>query len=378
MPHHYLRIAQKMSQVNSSFDVATLQASLPPRYKVLSQLGAGGLGLTYQVRDLLSDQMIALKLAHGEGVDLLRREFDTLRQVRHENLVEVHRWVALDNGSSCYTMELVAGEDWSRRTGTRQHGADLSRILVGVLRGIGHLHCHRLLHGDLKPGNILLGDDGAVKLADVGPGRSSPTGNPGGTPGYSAPELWNGSPADERSDIYSIGIMAYEALTGIHPFAGKTKGDVIRGQLQGWVPSPTVHGVKVPLALERAIMRALERDPMLRPSTADEFLEELGEVNHVGDILGGRFTGRASELNRLDHLLNIDDAGSKLIWLGGIPGSGRLTLMGEWCHRVAQRGALVLEILPTKSLSRSEVLERLVMQLLPGGAEFDLVCNGSP
>src|SRR6185312_16408241 len=111
-------------------------------------------------------------------------------------------------------------------------------------------------------------------------------------PGDAAPELWYGSAPDVRSDLYSVGVMAYDALTGKHPFSGRTVREVIQGQFEGWVPSPAAHGVQVPSDLERVVMRALERQPGLRQGSADEFMEGFGVEDRVGEILGGRLVGR--------------------------------------------------------------------------------------
>src|SRR2546425_4972343 len=200
--------------------------SVPKRYAVRSLLGEGGSSRVYRVRDLIRDRELALNLVPPAESAFLRREFDTLRQIRHENLIQVFEWGALPSGEAYYTMELIEGGDWSRRMGKPQPADDVRHILTGLLRGLAHLHCHGEIHGDLKPGNILLGAGGVVKITDTGMGGSEGrtgegrAGGSSGTPGYAAPEIWEGAPVNVRSDLYSVGVMAYEALTGKHPFAG--------------------------------------------------------------------------------------------------------------------------------------------------------------
>src|SRR5262245_20497700 len=131
--------------------------ALPQRYAAASLLGEGGQSRVYRVHDSLRDRDLALKLVSADDAEFLRREFDTLRQIRHENLIQVFDWGTLESGEAFYTMELVDGEDWGQRMGSPQSADEVRRILTGLLRGLAHLHCHREIHGDLKPGNILLG-----------------------------------------------------------------------------------------------------------------------------------------------------------------------------------------------------------------------------
>src|SRR5262245_36525979 len=130
---------------------------LPQRYAAATLLGEGGQSHVYRVHDSLRDRDLALKLVSASDAELLRREFDTLRQIRHENLIQVFDWGTLGSGEAFYTMELVEGADWGQRMGAPQAPEEVRRILTGLLRGLAHLHCHGEIHGDLKPGNVLLG-----------------------------------------------------------------------------------------------------------------------------------------------------------------------------------------------------------------------------
>jgi tetratricopeptide (TPR) repeat protein len=318
---------------------------LPSRYAILSFLGQGGEGRVFRVHDSLRDSDLALKVAPLKLAVWLRREFETLRQVKHENLVRVFDW-GLSESEVFYTMELVVGSDWGARMGGAQRPGDVAGILSSLLRGLAHLHSHGEVHGDLKPGNVLIGRDGLAKLTDVGMGGSGEASSLSGTPGYAAPELWEGSRADTRSDIYSVGVMAYEALTGHHPFAGRTIREVVTGQLEGWVPSPAAHGIDLPSDLERTVMRSLERDPSLRPGTADEFMEMLGESDRVGSILGGRFVARRDELGEVEGLLASRDSGAPtLLWIGGESGVGKTAFVEELSNRAISGGRRMIRAL---------------------------------
>jgi len=291
----------------------------------------------YRVLDRALDREVALKVVGPEESDWLRREFDTLRQIRHENLIRVLSWEPLASGGSYYTMELIDGSDLGRRINGPLPPDEVRRILVGVLRGLGHLHCHGEIHGDLKPGNVLLGSGGVIKIADVGMRVGGNSHEPGSmTVGYTAPEVWAREPATQRGDLYSVGVIGYEALTGRHPFGARTVREVLSGQLEGWVPSPSAHGVSVPHDIERAIMRALERDPELRQASADEFLEGLGMGNHPGEILGGRFIDRVDEMNRLEQFAHSAAPNSPtLLYIAGASGVGKSMLLREAAARSA-------------------------------------------
>ena len=299
----------------------------------------------YRVRDGVRQTDLALKLVTPTEAAWLRREFDTLRQIRHENLVQVFDWGTLDSGDAYYTMEYLEGGDWSRSTGKPQPPDVVRRLLTSILRGLAHLHCHGELHGDLKPANVLLGAGAIVKVSDVGMGGSDSTiRTASGTPGFAAPELWEKGQLSIQGDIYSVGVMAYEAVTGRHPFEGKTVRDVISGQLVGWVPSPGVHGANLPADLERAIMRALERSPDLRYTSADEFLDELAESDPVGQILGGRFVGRTAELATLEGiLLGESRRPPTSAFVCGPAGVGKTALIDELAHRCLSNGMRVLD-----------------------------------
>ncbi|HEY3155992.1 MAG TPA: protein kinase [Candidatus Eisenbacteria bacterium] len=336
--------------------------SIPKRYEVRSLLGEGGSSRVYRVYDSIRDRELALKLVTPAESAFLRREFDTLRQIRHENLIQVFDWGALPSGEAYYTMEFIEGADWVRKMGEPQSADEVRRILTSLLRGLAHLHCHGEIHGDLKPGNILLGAGGVVKITDVGMGGSGGSAaGLSGTPGYAAPEVWEGAPADVRSDLYSVGVMAYEALTGKHPFEGRTVREVISGQLEGWVPSPGVHGVRVPVDLERVVMRALERQPGLRQGSADEFMEGFGVEDRIGEILGGKLVGREKEIAEIERLLFSEEPGTPtLLYVTGEPGIGKRALMEEVAQRAISRGARPVQL----SLATDSTLAVQIRQLL--------------
>jgi tetratricopeptide (TPR) repeat protein len=316
-----------------------MSLALDPRYILRRRIGEGGSGQVFHVYDTVRELDLALKIVAARDASWLRREFGTLRSVRHENLVQVFEWGTLPDGAY-YTMELVAGVPWGVGSQGPQALPEVMRILSGVLRGLAHLHAHGEVHGDLKPGNVLLSSGGMVKVSDVGMGGEQQGGTlPFTTPGYTAPEVWEGTTPNVQADIYSTAVMACEALTGSHPFGARTVREVISGQLQGWVPSPSAYGIHVPAHIERALMRALDRNPRLRPASADEFMEGLGVEDRVGEILGGPFVGRQREVSQLvDALITRSNDSPLLIHVVGPPGSGKGALLDEVADRVSGHG----------------------------------------
>ena len=308
---------------------------LPSRFNARTLLGEGASGRVFHVYDSVRDRDLALKLVTSAESAFLLREFDTLRQIRHENLIQVFDWGTLPAGDAYYTMELIEGQDWSRHSSAPQSADEVRRILAGLLRGLAHLHCHGEIHGDLKPGNILLGKGEVVKVSDVGMGaRGGKPEGMSGTPGYAAPECWEGAQPDARSDLYSVGVMAYEALVGKHPFGGKTIREVVAGQMKGWAPSPAAHGVRVPAGLERVVMRAMERDPELRPRSCDEFMEGMGVKDRVGTLVPGGFVDREKELEQLAGAFPLSEVGSPTqCVVAGNKGIGKGSLIREFVRR---------------------------------------------
>ncbi len=345
---------------------------LPARYEIRGTLGEGGLGRVFRAFDRDREYEVAIKIVGNRESDWLRHEFDTLRQIRHENLIRVFDWSMLPDGSSYYSMEFIDGSDLSRHMGKPIPAENVRRLLGGVLRGLAHLHSHGEIHGDLKPSNVLLTGGELVKVSDVGMGRDKQT--IGGTPGFASPELWTGTKPSEQSDVYAVGIIAYEALTGVHPFSGKRVREIVSDQLEGWVASPSAHGVTVPVDLERAIMRSLEREPQLRHGSADEFLEGIALGNNPGEISGGRFVNRREELSSLATFVGSDQTGSPtLLYLVGPRGIGKSAILAEFR---TQRDQAHLEFHELSSPERDLIGTSFVSDSDPREHSLSLVGDG--
>ena len=255
------------------------------RYQVEQLLGRGGTGAVYRARDVRLDRLVAVKVVRagmlGDAVarQRFRREAQILSGLQHPSIVSIFDYGTLPDGGAYLVMELVRGEDL--RTVLQREGRiglpRALRILSAVCEAVEAAHRDGVLHGDLKPENILLPGDGVeAKVLDFGLAKVVPDPallNAGGvifgTPAYMAPERLRGLEPDARSDIFSLGAVAFEMLTGELPFGRGPLADIVLAQARGVPRFPG--DVRVPADLEDAVRTALDPDPDRRPPTAKSF-----------------------------------------------------------------------------------------------------------
>ncbi|MBS1111645.1 MAG: serine/threonine protein kinase, partial [Anaeromyxobacteraceae bacterium] len=194
------------------------------RFEVLRELGRGGFGVVFEARDRELGRLVAVKVVRPRrGVDprMLRSEAEAAAALHHPNIVTVHD-LGSDGGEGWLVLELLRGETLEERLRRGPlPGPEALRVATEVARGLAHAHHAGVLHRDLKPSNVFLCDDGAVKILDFGLSRvfGSGSGPEGGTPAYMAPEQWRREAEDERTDVFALGVMFHEMLTGNRPFA---------------------------------------------------------------------------------------------------------------------------------------------------------------
>jgi TolB-like protein len=257
------------------------------RYLLLNQLGRGGMGVVYRARDTLVGDVVALKMLEvgkGHGADLLerfRREVRLARRISHPNVARTHD-LGEHAGHLFLTMEYVEGEDLQSLLGhERTLGpARAARIALAVCEGLAAAHAAGVVHRDLKPANVLVEASGRVVLTDFGIARAvagetaSRTQGMVGTPMYMAPEQLSGGEVGARSDLYAVGLLLYEMLTGEAPFAGDSPMAVAFARLRQPPPDPGGRS-GVPDELAQWVRRCLEREPHERPSGALEVAAAL-------------------------------------------------------------------------------------------------------
>ncbi len=256
----------------SGWDQVLRPGAVVGRFELVRELGRGGFGVVYEARDRATDRLVAFKaVLPGRRVDeafeSLQREADALARLAHPNIVGLHDAGRGEQGP-WLSMELLRGQTLSQRLSLGPVPVpEAVRIAVEVARGLGHAHAHGVVHRDLSPRNVYLCHDGQVKLLDMGLahvfGRRRVA---GGTPNYVAPEQWRGAPEDERTDVFSLGVMLFRMLAGEHPVPedGGTRAH----------PVPEVEVAGAP-ALGALVARMLAQDPVERPRDAGEVLEAL-------------------------------------------------------------------------------------------------------
>jgi serine/threonine-protein kinase len=250
---------------------------LDNRYRVVNLLGQGGMGEVYRADDLRLEQPVALKfLPESLEMDPARLarfhgEVRTARQVSHPNVCRVYD-IGLADGRHFLSMEYVDGEDLAsllRRIGRlpQDKGVEVARQLCA---GLAAAHERGVLHRDLKPANVMIDGAGRVRLTDFGIAGAASTGADvrAGTPGYMAPEQLSGREVSVKSDLFALGLVLYEVFTGKRAFDAPSVGELVKQHERGAPPTPTTTVPDLDPAIERTIMRCLESEAALRPSSA--------------------------------------------------------------------------------------------------------------
>ncbi|MER6038754.1 MULTISPECIES: Stk1 family PASTA domain-containing Ser/Thr kinase [unclassified Streptomyces] len=260
---------------------------LDGRYRVEARIAVGGMATVYRALDTRLDRVLALKVMHpalaadGSFVDRFIREAKSVARLAHPNVVQV-----FDQGTDAsyvyLAMEYVAGctlRDVLRERGALQPRAALD-ILEPVLAALGAAHRAGFVHRDMKPENVLIGDDGRVKVADFGLVRSvdtvtSTTGAVLGTVSYLAPEQMEQGAADPRVDVYACGVVLYEMLTGGKPHSGDSPAQILYKHIHEDVPPPSALVPGLPPELDELVASATARVPDLRPDDAAALLGQV-------------------------------------------------------------------------------------------------------
>src|SRR3990172_2782417 len=344
------------------------------RYQVKRFLGEGGRKRVYLAHDTKLDSDVAIAVIKTEGLDSdsltrIRREAQAMGRLRdHPHIVTVHD-IGDEDDHPYIVSQFMAGGDLEgllRQAESHRLPIDHAvRIANEVRQALEHAHGRGIIHRDLKPGNIWLTEDGTAKLGDFGlamavdRSRVTQAGMMLGTVAYMPPEQALGRAADARSDLYSLGCVLYEMVTGRPPFLGDDSVAIISQHINTAPVAPTWHNPQVPRALEALIMRLLAKDPDERPESAATVVEAMSaivvtvstvaqrvgqeDVNPLDRLAGGVFVGREKEMDELR--AGLEDALSgrgRLLMLVGEPGIGKTRTSEEFATYAGLRNAQVL------------------------------------
>ena len=257
----------------------------------MERVAAGGMGEVFRAHDAVLAREVAIKVLHrslagDQGfVDRFRREARAAASLSHPNIVAVYDWGAVD-GIYYMVMEFVRGRAAREllNANVRLEPAQAAEIVRQTLLALEAAHAQGIVHRDIKPENILVTTGGTVKVADFGlarayaDGKATQAGGVQGTVQYLSPEQIRGEPADPRSDLYSLGIVTYELLTGRLPFTGETAMSIAYKHLSGRVPKPSSAVANVPKELDGFVLSATDRDRELRPESAVEMRRDLESI----------------------------------------------------------------------------------------------------
>ncbi|KAB2858789.1 MAG: serine/threonine-protein kinase PknK, partial [Anaerolineae bacterium] len=385
------------------------------RYRLHEQLGTGGMGAVYRATDRLTGTTVALKRVLTPTGDLtfnsasdfddhrvaLASEFQTLASLRHPHIISVLDYGFDAAAQPFFTMTLLEEPQTLIHAAHDQSIQHKITLLIQTLQALAYLHRRGIIHRDLKPANVLV-TEGHVRVVDFGLsiGRDEARGI-AGTLAYMAPEILEGDPASEASDLYAVGVMAYEMLVGRHPYDISSAGNLLQDllstepdlsaipdpfnpnitkhfhsddpaaaelatvvlthapllveipEIEDKHPSPTVvSGPKITLA--GIVGKLLAKRPADRFATAHEVIEALcaasgqavppeSAATRESFLQAATFVGREAELNTLLHALDQSLDGQAGFWLiGGESGVGKSRLLAELRTRALVRGALVL------------------------------------
>jgi len=324
------------------------------RYRIVSLVGSGGMGVVYQVSDLVQpERSVALKTirSHGASASEIARfkaEFRHMARLRHPNVAEVYDFERMQGTADhFFTMQMIAGRDVYQVTEGAPWQTSLD-LLVQVCRALAYIHSRRLIHFDIKPANVLVDPSGVVKVLDFGIATMRPAGalrRLRGTPAYMAPEIAATQVVDHRVDLFSLGILAYQLFCRALPYAGQSSIDILHKTHP--VAFTAAQRDALPEWLRAIVLRLCALEPAARFRTANAVIEEInarGGLDYRLDtvetresyIFSTRFIGRDAEYEQINAFIGQRTRGKgkgpPVLLVGGQSGIGKSRLAREARH----------------------------------------------
>ena len=335
------------------------------RYILRDKIGEGSFGIVYRAQDHLTGDIIALKrmttstdqllfasLGHESRLNLaLAREFRILASLRHPHIISVLDYGFDQDRNPYFTMELLENSNTILEAGEGKSVEFQIGLLIELLQALIYLHRRAVLHRDLKPANVLVTGQGQVKVLDFGLSTTLERAKGiAGTLIYMAPEILRQQPVSRASDLFAVGVVAYQLLAGHYPFNTKSPNQLISSLLYQTPDFSPIGNT----ALEDVLMTCLEKDPAARYGDADELIQVLRQAIQrpppqesiairESYLQAARFVGRDTELTQLRTALTDAQASKGSLWLvGGESGIGKSRLVDELHTHALVEGALVL------------------------------------
>lgn len=263
------------------------------RYQISGVIGKGAMGVVYKGKDPSINRTVAIKTIHpyhlesDSGAELrnrFKREAQAAGQCQHPNIVTVYEF-ADDQGIPFIAMEYIVGNELReiQKTPDLLDVSQKLKVIIQVLQALLYAHNRRILHRDIKPANIIMLEDGTVKITDFGIARLdgsdiTQTGFIVGTPSYMSPEQIRGEQLDQRSDLFSVGVVLYEMLTGGKPFAETDATATIHAVLHKEPPPPSEINPRLSKTLDPVVERGLQKDRRLRFNNATDFIDAINKA----------------------------------------------------------------------------------------------------
>ena len=298
------------------------------RYEIIQTIGEGGMANVYLAHDIILDRNVAIKVLRGDlsgdekFVRRFQREALAASSLSHPNIVEMYD-VGEDNGTYYIVMEYIQGKTLKQLI--KKRGAltlsECIDIMLQLTDGVDHAHASYIIHRDLKPQNIMIQDNGEIKITDFGIAMAlnntqlTQTNSVMGSVHYLPPEQASGKGATVKSDIYSMGIMLFELLTGTLPFKGENAVEIAFKQIKDDIPSVREINPSIPQSVENIILKATAKNPKNRYNSAKEMHDDLAtclnQERQNEARLGFKYPEHEGDISKKDLMLENKDEGKK-------------------------------------------------------------------
>lgn len=373
------RRAKEKQAKSRRLDVGEVVAG---RYEVIEELSEGGMGVVFRASDRSDGSAVALKVVRDECRDpedlvRFRHEFYLMATLRHPRFADVREYAFTSDGTPCLVMEYVPGRDLTDILPLRWQ--DAATVLYQIGTALAFLHSRRYIHHDIKPGNVRVArSSGGIeaRLIDFGimePIGTADTGGWAGTPAYMPPEALFGSPTDHRLDLYGLGVMAFEMITGKLPFDVQDPHAFL-AQKQLQPPDVAAALTGVPDSFARLIADLMAPDPAARPHDASVMLRRLrlaadlkvapASAEKVPPYLSpSGLVARDDVITTLLDAFRSTRSGPQLAAVEGARGAGRTAILRELRLRLQMQGAVVVEVNAVSAQGSLAVLKALLEPL---------------